>query len=158
MTYIAKDYNFDPDSIDAAVIGIASELNAHDSGSHKHHKAQLLYEVIGYVNASWTLKVDVVADYICRLFKYMDKNGFDEVIAPTDHSAILDETVMGEMSSGYIARAAAQLPKQGSKAPWMATHNYLTDRKDLKNAKFNDGILKFSKLEKHSERKPQLVS
>lgn len=114
--------------------------------------------VIGYVNASWTLKVDVVADYICRLFKYMDKNGFDEVIAPTDHSAILDETVMGEMSSGYIARAAAQLPKQGSKAPWMATHNYLTDRKDLKNAKFNDGILKFSKLEKHSERKPKLVS
>lgn len=114
--------------------------------------------VIGYVNASWTLKVDVVADYICRLLKYMDKNGFDEVIAPTDHSAILDETVMGEMSSGYIARAAAQLPKQGSKAPWMATHNYLTDRKDLKNAKFNDGILKFSKLEKHSERKPKLVS
>ncbi|MBU3847756.1 MAG: NAD(P)/FAD-dependent oxidoreductase [Candidatus Acinetobacter avistercoris] len=114
--------------------------------------------VIGYVNASWTLKVDVVADYICRLFKYMEKNGFDEVIAPTDHTAILDETVMGEMSSGYIARAAAQLPKQGSKAPWMATHNYLTDRKDLKNAKFNDGILKFSKLEKHSERKPKLVS
>lgn len=114
--------------------------------------------VIGYVNASWTLKVDVVADYICRLFKYMEKNGFDEVIAPTDHTAILDETVMGEMSSGYIGRAAAQLPKQGSKAPWMATHNYLTDRKDLKNAKFNDGILKFSKLEKHSERKPKLVS
>ena len=114
--------------------------------------------VIGYVNASWTLKVDVVADYICRLFKYMDKNGFDEVIAPTDHSAILDETVMGEMSSGYIARAADQLPKQGNKAPWMATHNYLTDRKDLKNAKFNDGILKFSKLNKQAERKPKLVS
>lgn len=114
--------------------------------------------VIGYVNASWTLKVDVVADYICRLFKYMDKNGFDEVIAPTDHSAILNETVMGEMSSGYIARAADQLPKQGNKAPWMATHNYLTDRKDLKNAKFSDGILKFSKLEKQAERKPKLVS
>lgn len=114
--------------------------------------------VIGYVNASWTLKVDVVADYICRLFKYMEKNGFDEVVAPTDHTAILEETVMGEMSSGYIARAAAELPKQGSKAPWMATHNYLTDRKDLKNAKFNDRILKFSKLEKNADRKPKLVS
>lgn len=47
MTYIAKDDYFDPDKIDAAVIGIASELNAHDSGSHKHQKAQLLYAPSG---------------------------------------------------------------------------------------------------------------
>ena len=114
--------------------------------------------VIGYVNASWTLKVDVVADYICRLFNFMDQKGYDEVIAPTDHSAMLDETVMGEMSSGYIARAADQLPKQGTKAPWMATHNYLADRKELKNARFDDGILKFHKRSAEDNRKPKLVS
>lgn len=114
--------------------------------------------VIGYVNASWTLKVDVVADYLCRLFNFMDKKGYDEVIAPTDHSAILEETVMGEMSSGYIARAADQLPKQGTKAPWMATHNYLADRKELKNAKFEDGVLKFHKREAQAKKKPKLVS
>ncbi|MDM1764794.1 MULTISPECIES: NAD(P)/FAD-dependent oxidoreductase [Acinetobacter] len=114
--------------------------------------------VIGYVNASWTLKVDVVADYLCRLFNFMDKKGYDEVIAPTDHSAILEETVMGEMSSGYIARAADQLPKQGTKAPWMATHNYLADRKELKNAKFEDGVLKFHKREAQATKKPKLVS
>ncbi|MDM1248142.1 NAD(P)/FAD-dependent oxidoreductase [Acinetobacter sp. R933-2] len=114
--------------------------------------------VIGYVNASWTLKVDVVADYLCRLFNFMDKKGYDEVIAPTDHSAILEETVMGEMSSGYIARAADQLPKQGTKAPWMATHNYLADRKELKNAKFEDGVLKFHKREAQAAKKPKLVS
>ena len=114
--------------------------------------------VIGYVNASWTLKVDVVADYICRLFNFMDQKGYDEVIAPTDHSAMLEETVMGEMSSGYIARAADQLPKQGTKAPWMATHNYLADRKELKNARFDDGILKFHKRSAEDNRKPKLVS
>jgi len=114
--------------------------------------------VIGYVNASWTLKVDVVANYVCRLLNYMDQKGYDEVIAPTDHSAILEETVMGEMSSGYIARAADQLPKQGAKAPWRAADNYLADRRELKNAKFNDGILKFHKRETQVAKKPKLVS
>ena len=114
--------------------------------------------VIGYVNASWTLKVDVVADYICRLFNFMDQKGYDEVIAPTDHSAMLEETVMGEISTSYIARATDQLPKQGTKAPWMATHNYLADRKELKNARFDDGILKFHKRSAEDNRKPKLVS
>jgi len=88
----------------------------------------------------------------------MDQKGYDEVIAPTDHSAILEETVMGEMSSGYIARAADQLPKQGAKAPWRAADNYLADRRELKNAKFNDGILKFHKRETQVAKKPKLVS
>lgn len=114
--------------------------------------------VIGYVNSSWTLKVDVVADYICRLFNYMDKHSYDEVVAPTDHSAMLEETVMGEMTSGYIARAADQLPKQGTKAPWMATHNYLADRKDLKNARFDDAILKFEQRTSQDAGKSKLAS
>ena len=114
--------------------------------------------IIGYINASWTLKVDIAAEYICRLINYMDKNGYDEVIAQGDQTELMEDTVMGSLSSGYIARAADVMPKQGKHAPWNITNNYLADRKILKNARFDDGVLKFEKRTKQSLPKPKLVS
>ncbi|QPF38316.1 NAD(P)/FAD-dependent oxidoreductase [Acinetobacter sp. TTH0-4] len=114
--------------------------------------------IIGYINASWTLKVDIAADYICRLINHMDKNGYAEVIAQGDQKELMDDTVMGNLSSGYIARAANVMPKQGKHAPWNITNNYLADRKELKQAKFNDPVLKFEKRVEEELRKPQLVS
>ena len=114
--------------------------------------------IIGYINASWTLKVDIAADYICRLINHMDKNGFDEVIAHADPLQREDDTIMGKMSSGYIARAADVMPKQGKQAPWKITNNYLADRKELKDAKFNDEVLQFQKRGDQTDRKPKLVS
>ncbi len=114
--------------------------------------------IIGYVNASWTLKVDIAADYICRLLNYMDKNNYDEVIPSGDKSVMEEDTVMGSLSSGYISRAADVIPKQGKQAPWQVTNNYLEDRKSLKNAKFDDGVLRFHKHSEVSTRKPKLVS
>lgn len=101
--------------------------------------------MIGYINSSWTLKVDLAADYICRLLNYMNKQGYDEVIAQADSAALAEDTVLGSMSSGYIQRAASIIPRQGKSFPWIVTHNYLKDRKILKDAQFNDPILKFSK-------------
>jgi len=114
--------------------------------------------IIGYINASWTLKVDIAAEYICRLINYMDKNGYDEVIAQGDQTELMEDTVMGSLSSGYIARAVDVMPKQGKHAPWNVTNNYLADRKILKNARFDDGVLKFEKRTKQSLPKPKLVS
>ena len=114
--------------------------------------------IIGYINASWTLKVDIAAEYICRLINYMDKNGYDEVIAQGDQTELMEDTVMGSLSSGYIARAADVMPKQGKHAPWNVTNNYLADRKILKNARFDDAVLKFEKRTKQSLPKPKLVS
>lgn len=114
--------------------------------------------IIGYINASWTLKVDIAAEYICRLINYMDKNGYDEVIAQGDQTELMEDTVMGSLSSGYIARAEDVMPKQGKHAPWNVTNNYLADRKILKNARFDDGVLKFEKRTKQSLPKPKLVS
>ena len=114
--------------------------------------------IIGYINASWTLKVDIAAEYICRLINYMDKNGYDEVIAQGDQTELMEDTVMGSLSSGYIARAVDVMPKQGKHAPWNVTNNYLADRKILKNARFDDGVLKFEKHTKQSLSKPKLVS
>lgn len=114
--------------------------------------------IIGYINASWTLKVDIAAEYICRLINYMDKNGYDEVIAQGDQTELMEDTVMGSLSSGYIARAVDVMPKQGKHAPWNVTNNYLADRKVLKNARFDDSVLKFEKRTKQSLPKPKLVS
>ena len=114
--------------------------------------------IIGYINASWTLKVDIAAEYISRLVNYMDQKGFDEVIPKGDATELLEDTVMGSLSSGYIARAADVMPKQGKHAPWKVTNNYLADRKELKNAKFDDSVLKFHKREAQTEKKPKLVS
>ena len=114
--------------------------------------------IIGYINASWTLKVDVAAEYICRLINYMDKKGYVEVIAVTDKAEMLQDTVMGSLSAGYIARAADIMPKQGRHAPWSVSNSYLADRKNLKEAKFNDGVLQFQAHITQVSRKPKLVS
>ena len=114
--------------------------------------------IIGYINASWTLKVDIAAEYICRLLNYMDQQGYAEVIAQGDQTELLEDTVMGSLSSGYIARAADVMPKQGKHAPWKVSNNYLADRKELKQASFEDGVLKFKKNSKALKHKPRLVS
>ena len=135
-----------------------------DTSKHMLYKGVMVSDVpnmamiIGYINASWTLKVDVAADYICRLLKYMDSKGLTEVIPQGDQTQLMDDTVMGSLSSGYIARAAHVMPKQGKSAPWKVSNNYLADRKELKNASFEDGVLQFKKRVEQDHRKPKLVS
>ncbi|WP_286716742.1 flavin-containing monooxygenase [Acinetobacter sp. UBA2581] len=114
--------------------------------------------IIGYINASWTLKVDIAAEYICRLLNYMDQHGYDEVIPEGDATELLEDTVMGSLTSGYIARAADVMPKQGKHAPWKVSNNYLADRKELKTASFEDGVLKFKLKSSAVPAKPRLVS
>ncbi|WP_180014605.1 NAD(P)/FAD-dependent oxidoreductase [Acinetobacter sp. YH16031] len=114
--------------------------------------------IIGYINASWTLKVDIAAEYICRLLNYMDQHGYDEVIPEGDATELLEDTVMGSLTSGYIARAADVMPKQGKHAPWKVSNNYLADRKELKTASFEDGVLKFKSKSSAVPSKPRLVS
>lgn len=113
--------------------------------------------IIGYINASWTLKVDIASEYVCRLLNFMDEKGYKEVIPQGDATQLEEDTVMGSLSSGYIARAVDVMPKQGKSGPWRVTNNYLADRKALKNASFEDGVLKFSKISSSSVQ-PRLVS
>ena len=114
--------------------------------------------IIGYINASWTLKVDIASEYICRLLNYMDANQYDQVIAEGDATQLEQDTVMGSLSSGYIARAADSMPKQGKSGPWHVTNNYLADRKALKKASFEDRILKFKKKSSQAAAKPRIAS
>lgn len=116
--------------------------------------------IIGYINASWTLKVDIAADYICRLLNHMDQHNYDVVVAKGDEREMLEDTVMGSLSAGYIQRAVNVMPKQGKHAPWKITNNYLADKKDLKKAGFDDPTLQFTRAESQpkNQSKIKLVS
>lgn len=100
--------------------------------------------VIGYVNASWTLKVDLVGDYLGRLFQYMAAHGYDQVMPRDLEGCKTEDSMMETLQSGYIQRASQRLPRQGSKPPWQVTNDYLADRPALTKAPIADGILEFS--------------
>jgi cation diffusion facilitator CzcD-associated flavoprotein CzcO len=116
---------------------------------HMFYKAVLLEDlpnfawVIGYTHASWTLKADLVADYVCRLIRHLDMHGLG-VAVPRDSAGhkLPDESVMDNLNAGYIRRAGAQLPRQGRQAPWRVTHHYPSD-KVLLAGPIDDGVLRF---------------
>jgi cation diffusion facilitator CzcD-associated flavoprotein CzcO len=101
--------------------------------------------VFGYTNISWTLKVDLAGSYLVRLFREMDRTD-TEVVTPVDRDAnALDASVAdGELTAGYILRAAGELPRQGRGFPWKMVMDYKHDRKVLLEDPIDDGILQFT--------------
>src|ERR1700710_828009 len=81
---------------------------------------------IGYTNASWTLKADLVSEFVCRVLNYMDDKGLDTVVPEHPGSAV-DERPLRDFTPGYVLRALDSLPKAGSKAPWKLKQNYFLD-------------------------------
>jgi cation diffusion facilitator CzcD-associated flavoprotein CzcO len=102
-----------------------------------------LATIFGYTNASWTLKADIAADYICRLLNHMDANGYRAATPHDEEGCSEDVPVMGALNSGYVRRAADRLPRQGSKLPWRVTNHYSRDKEMLLEEPIEDGILEF---------------
>lgn len=96
----------------------------------------------GYTNSSWTLKAELTADYVCRLLNHMDQRGYRVVYPEADAS--IQERPLLDFSSGYVARSAELLPKQGTKQPWQDYQNYLLDKYTIQFAPLDDGTLKFA--------------
>jgi len=99
--------------------------------------------VVGYTNASWTLKVDITCDYVCRLLEYMAKRGYTRVTPRLD-SRPAETEPMFNLNSGYLLRAASRVPKQSTEAPWRNRHNYIADWLATRFARFNDGVMTFA--------------
>ena len=74
-----------------------------------------LASVLGYTNASWTLKADLTCEYVCRLLNHMRRRGY-AAATPRRDPSVQEEPFLA-LASGYIQRAADILPKQGSKRP-----------------------------------------
>jgi len=102
-----------------------------------------LATIFGYTNASWTLKADIAADYICRLLRHMDANGYQMAVPRDDEGVADDSSVMGALNSGYVKRAADRLPRQGKKLPWRVLNHYSRDKEMLLEEPIDDGILEF---------------
>jgi len=101
--------------------------------------------VFGYLNASWTLRADINSEYICRVLNRMEKTGSDFVVPvlPEDHG--LEEDNIFDFSSGYIQRSLDIMPKSAVSYPWRLNQEYIADRKQLRSADVEDGILAFRK-------------
>jgi cation diffusion facilitator CzcD-associated flavoprotein CzcO len=98
----------------------------------------------GYFNASWTLKVDLVADYACRLLKHMQETGTKQVTPLAGNEIFAKPGRPNRFISGYIRRAAQRMPKMGADFPWFTEQNYFWDRKVLLRGPVDDGTLVFS--------------
>ena len=106
-----------------------------------------LAAVIGYTNASWTLKADITCEYVCRLLNHMRRHGY--AVATPRRDASVEEEPFTNLSSGYFQRALDTLPKYGSRTPWKLHRNYVLDMAAFRFGKVSDGTMEFTK------RKPQ---
>jgi cation diffusion facilitator CzcD-associated flavoprotein CzcO len=96
----------------------------------------------GYTNASWTLKSDLTAEFVCRLLNFMRRRGHARCVPQADPT--MDTQVWVDFSSGYLQRSLAMFPKQGTRAPWKLNQNYLRDIALLRFSRIDDGALRFA--------------
>jgi cation diffusion facilitator CzcD-associated flavoprotein CzcO len=127
--------------VDGAPVNVADRFS---------YKGMMLNDVpnlflsFGYTNASWTLKCDLTARYVCRLIRHMDRRGYRSC-APRLPAAAVERHAMLDFSSGYVRRAEGSLPSQGPKAPWRVHQNYLKDLAILSLSPVADAAMEFRK-------------
>lgn len=105
--------------------------------------------VMGYTNASWTLKADLSSEYFCRLIRHLDAIGMRQV-TPRDRAGNVRPEPFLDLQSGYIERAVHLLPTQGDRVPWKLHQNYLLDLVLLRYGKLEDDYLVFSSPRRES--------
>lgn len=104
-----------------------------------------LASVFGYVNASWTLKCELIAQRVCRLLNYMDRHAYASCTPRLGAHAVSEEPMLAELTSGYVQRARDLLPRQGPDNPWKMHQNYLRDLWSLRLSSVNDGTMEFAR-------------
>ena len=91
--------------------------------------------VFGYFRASWTLRVDLVADFVCRLLNHMKETGTKKVttaLRPEDHNMPLLPWIDPEnFNPGYMMRGMHLLPKRGEKPEWQHNQDYWAEKDEF---------------------------
>jgi monooxygenase len=98
---------------------------------------------LGYTNASWTLRADLVSGYVCRLLNHMDRQGY-RICTPVA-PPLADLAPLLNLTSGYVRRSIDTMPKQGPSAPWRIYQNYLRDVRLLRRGPLEDAGVRFSR-------------
>ena len=104
-----------------------------------------MISTFGYINASWTLRADLIARFSCRILRHMQEAGYRKcvpVLRAEDEDMAPRPWVTG-FSSGYLQRVMDQLPKQGDREPWLNSQNYFDDRRTFLKGTLDDGALRF---------------
>jgi cation diffusion facilitator CzcD-associated flavoprotein CzcO len=104
---------------------------------------------VGYTNASWTLKADLVSAFVCRLLRHMDNGGYD-VCVPVNEDPGLARRPLLNFSAGYVLRSIDQFPRAGDRAPWRLGMSYFHDYVTLRHRPVSDGVMQFSRLARPS--------
>jgi cation diffusion facilitator CzcD-associated flavoprotein CzcO len=118
--------------------------NPHDSLVYKSFMLSGIPNLafaFGYTNSSWTLKVDLVCEHLCRLLGYMDRHGFTTVTPVADTG--IERRPMLDFSAGYIKRAIDDFPQQGTTGPWTIEMDYWSDHSRLRKGPVEDPALRF---------------
>ncbi len=100
-----------------------------------------VFMAMGYTNASWTLKADLTASYVCRLLKHMEHHSYSQAVPRKD--PLVKAQPYFDFSSSYVQRATSVLPMQGDRAPWRVHQNYLADMLSLRWGRLDDGVMQF---------------
>lgn len=96
---------------------------------------------VGYTNASWTLKSELIARYVARLLNYMGAVGVTSATPRVRED--LEEFPAIQLSSGYVQRARSIMPKQGPNPPWRLYQNYILDNLMLGLGPVDDPVIEF---------------
>ena len=103
-----------------------------------------LASAFGYTNASWTLKAELICEYVCRLLNHMSRHGYAQCTPRLDVAAVETEAYV-DFSSGYVQRALDSLPKQGTRRPWRVYQNYLKDLLVMRFGRLHDDVMEFKR-------------
>jgi cyclohexanone monooxygenase len=117
-----------------------------ETGEAMTYKGMMLGDVpnfaftFGYTNASWTLKSDLIATYVCRLLRHMERRRKD-IAVPRREADVAPQPFL-PFTSGYVQRALPIMWKQGSRRPWRTYQNYLKDVLTLRFGRIEDGVMR----------------
>jgi cation diffusion facilitator CzcD-associated flavoprotein CzcO len=98
---------------------------------------------IGYTNASWTLKVDIVCEHFCRLIQHMDESGQATMVPVLDEHG-MERLPLFDLGTGYVRRRIASFPHGGDRGVWTATMAYEQDLARLRHGPVEDPALRFT--------------
>ncbi|VWX47107.1 NAD(P)/FAD-dependent oxidoreductase [Novosphingobium sp. 9U] len=109
--------------------------------------------LFGYLNAAWTLRVDLVGEWLCRLFAQMDAWDLQLVtpLLPADHALVEADPLAG-FTSSYLQQGRHLIPKSARGGPWRLSHDYPADRREMREAPIDDGWLAFRRVRVAGER------
>ena len=105
-----------------------------------------MVSTFGYINASWTLRADLIAEYVCRLLNHMRDTGARQAtprLRPGDRD-MPARPWLSHFSSGYVQRVIHLFPKQGDRAPWLNPQRFGRDKKAFREDPLDDGVLAFT--------------